>query len=79
MIPSRREDGHDPKKLSDDSEQDLKSRIGSGIDGPQRDEEIVAAIWRGDLEIFFCEGNWPWQDCVWLSFLLKANRDQATI
>ena len=52
MIPSRREDGHDPKKLSDDSEQDLKSRIGSGIDGPQRDEEIVAAICRGDLEIF---------------------------
>ena len=52
MIPSRREDGHGPKRLSDDSDQDLTRRLDSGVDGPQSDEEIVAAICRGDIEIF---------------------------
>ena len=51
MIPKRREDGHDPKRLANDSDQDLTGGIKSGLDGPQRDEEIVAAICRGDLEI----------------------------
>ena len=52
MIPSQREEGHDPKKFTDDLDRDLKSKKDTGVDGPQSDEEIVAAICRGDIEIF---------------------------
>ena len=52
MIPSRREEGHDPKKFADDSDQNLTNDIGAGVETPQSDEEVLAAICRGDLEIF---------------------------
>ncbi|MDE0570128.1 MAG: hypothetical protein OSB44_05560 [Verrucomicrobiales bacterium] len=52
MIPSRREEGHDPKRVTDDSDQDLGRKIDAGVESPQSDEEVFAAICRGDLEIF---------------------------
>ena len=52
MIPSRREEGHDPKRFTDNSDQDQARKIGAGAEIPQSDEEIIGAISRGDLEIF---------------------------
>ena len=52
MIPSRRESGHDPKRFTDDLDRDLKRKKDTGVDTPQSDEEIVAAICKGDIEIF---------------------------
>ena len=37
MIPSRREEGHDPKKFVDDSDQNLTNDIGAGVETPQSD------------------------------------------
>ena len=52
MIPLRREEGHDPKSFTDNSDQNSTRKIDAGVEIPQSDEEIVAAISRGDLEIF---------------------------
>jgi len=52
VIPSRREEGHDPKRVTDDSDQNLARKIDAGVESPQSDEEVFAAICRGDLEIF---------------------------
>lgn len=52
MIPSRREEGYDPKRFTDDLDRDLISKKDTGVDSPQSDEEIVAAICKGDIEIF---------------------------
>ncbi|SVE14231.1 uncharacterized protein METZ01_LOCUS467085, partial [marine metagenome] len=52
VIPSRREEGHDSKRFTDDLDRDLKKGKDTGVNSLQSDEEIVAAICRGDIEIF---------------------------